>query len=563
MSTDYNLLQDQLIGVVLMDGKVQGFSLPEILDLLCKRKVLGFSALQHFQRHAWYAFLVQLATMALNRAGYGPDEIISSSQWAELLLDMTWGRHSPWCLVVDDLTKPAFLQPPLTEETVKIKNRKTKKEETHQLTVEEVFETFKPIPTPDAMDVLVASKNHDVKMERMQFPQPQHWIFSLVSLQTMQGYLGQGNHGISRMNGGHASRPCVTYMPSVNLGDRFVRDVELLLNDREILVEQYGFEANDGYELLWLEEWNGFKQLQLKDCDPFYIEICRRIRFVNDENDQIRAFRKITDKQRLDAKPLKGKTGDPWTPIDTKDKKAVNIGRAGFSYNRVHSLMLDDRFKPGVTQQICDDDPEELFFFACAMARGEGKTEGYHERRVPIPGHIVEMLRYDDTRQQLFQRSTVRIENASTVRNLMLKPALCKLIQIDPKEIKYGDDRVIPWLVALDKDIDQIFFERLFQDVSFLDRDEAEVQWQRTLIDLGRKQLNDAIYAFPHSMVRRYRAIAAADRKYDGAAYGLFPDVFKKREEEQPPDKETVGEQKAAEFDRQEQDDEEQQTQES
>ncbi len=80
--------------------------------------------------------------------------------------------------------------------------------------------------------------------------------------------------------------------------------------------------------------------------------------------------------------------------------------------------------------------------------------------------------------------------------------------------------------------------------------------WQRTLIDLGRKQLNDAINSVAHSSLRRYRAIAAANRKYDGAAFGNFPDVFKKKEEPEP-EPQTIGEQKAAQFDREQKEDEE------
>jgi CRISPR system Cascade subunit CasA len=49
---------------------------------------------------------------------------------------------------------------------------------------------------------------------------PEHWFYALLTLQTMQGFLGAGNYGISRMNGGFASRPSVGLAPSDRWGMR-------------------------------------------------------------------------------------------------------------------------------------------------------------------------------------------------------------------------------------------------------------------------------------------------------------------------------------------------------
>lgn len=50
--------------------------------------------------------------------------------------------------------------------------------------------------------------------------------------------MGAGNYGISRMNGGFASRPALGVVPYGNWGKRWLRDVNVLLSDREKIVAQ-------------------------------------------------------------------------------------------------------------------------------------------------------------------------------------------------------------------------------------------------------------------------------------------------------------------------------------
>ena len=78
--------------------------------------------------------------------------------------DLTPGfaADEPWQLVVEDWTQPAFLQPPVPD-GVTLAN---------------------PVPTPDALDLLITSKNHDLKQAVARQGQPEDWLFALVSLQT-------------------------------------------------------------------------------------------------------------------------------------------------------------------------------------------------------------------------------------------------------------------------------------------------------------------------------------------------------------------------------------------
>src|SRR5699024_6080767 len=129
------------------------------------------------------------------------------------------------------------------------------------------------IETPDELDMLVTSKNHDVKGNRILNPQPQHWLFALLTLQTMEGIMGRGNYGIIRMNSGYGNRPFVGVSPALAWGGRFQRDLQVLLHHRNNLIEMYD---PDGHSLLWISPWDGDKKsgIPLKSCDPFFVEIC-------------------------------------------------------------------------------------------------------------------------------------------------------------------------------------------------------------------------------------------------------------------------------------------------
>src|SRR5690606_28027650 len=124
----------------------------------------------------------------------------------------------------------------------------------------------------------ITAKNHDVKIDRIDRPTVEHWIFALITLQTMQGFLGAGNYGIARMNGGFSSRPCVTYASGLSEAERFRRDVRILLEQRDALIEDYGFAQRGELGLIWCKPWDGTTSLAFDELDPFFIEICRRIR---------------------------------------------------------------------------------------------------------------------------------------------------------------------------------------------------------------------------------------------------------------------------------------------
>lgn len=115
-------------------------SLPGLLAAMARDEVRSFPALRPHQRPAWHMFLVQLAARALWTAGR-EDLPKIEADWRDLLLALTAGDAGPWALVGPD-DKPAFMQPPAP-----------------------LGLNWKPVETPDALDMLITSRNHDLKQQ--------------------------------------------------------------------------------------------------------------------------------------------------------------------------------------------------------------------------------------------------------------------------------------------------------------------------------------------------------------------------------------------------------------
>ncbi|WP_135468063.1 hypothetical protein [Crenalkalicoccus roseus] len=186
----HNLLADAVITLTTRAGSV-GATLPELLSLLAEDAVSDFPALRPHQAPAWHAFLVQLAFLATEQGEVPQD----ADGWAAALRALTtdWPEDEPWCLVAR-ADAPAFLQSAAPGGDMAAYNVS--------------------ILTPDELDPLVTSKNHDLKAARMIAARPEDWLFALVNLQTTEGYGGKKLNGIMRMNRGYGSRPFLGAMPA-------------------------------------------------------------------------------------------------------------------------------------------------------------------------------------------------------------------------------------------------------------------------------------------------------------------------------------------------------------
>lgn len=502
MTCRLSLLDESLIRARIVDESSPTlFTLPGLLAALGEDRISDFPALRPHQRHPWHAFLVQLAAIALHRA-HILEPYINEACWRDALLALTPNDKdgAAWCLVTPP-DRVAFMQAPVPGEDVK-------KWKNH-------------LQAPDELDMLVTSKNHDLKASRMTRCAPDDWLFALLSLQTQEGVLGAGNYGISRMNGGYGSRLALGTVPQGRLGSRWQRDIAILLEKRGEIIELYGL-SEDGTALVWVIPWDGTKSIPFGNLDPFYIEICRRIR-LSMHDGEISAFSTGSKTARINAKQMHGQTGDPWAPIDISEGKALSLGSRGFDYKLATELVFGSgKYRQTITQAIRErDGTEGIVILAQGVARGQGKTEGYHERRIPISPKTRRKMILKQT-DDLAVTAEKRIKAIATMRTILWS-ALATLFDNGKTTDGFTEgakEKANRFVAPFESEEDRIFFTELNLEFEAVDPNEIFLQW---LIDMSRRAeiiLKRAFNAGPRSRLQSYRARSAALRRFYGSLHG-------------------------------------------
>ena len=495
-------------------GGAHAAALPEVYAALIADEVDAFPALRPHQRHAWHAFLVQLGAMAMHRANaVRPPE--DAETWSKLIRELTsdYPDDEPWQLVVDDITKPAFMQPPA-----------------HSISQEKDYKST--VETPDDLDVVLMSKNHDLKSEVAAQAGADDWIFALITLQTMEGFSGSGNYGISRMNGGLGSRAAFTLAPSERTGAHVRRDIMALLDHRSTLLAEFPM-TDGGASLLWAMPWNGTAgdSLTANRLGPFYIEVCRRIRLRRREDGILYGIRASSKAARIEGKDLKGRTGDPWVPVNRKrDNLPLTLAAGGFTYKRVTEYLSAGWGAPPLLRPTeSEQSSSGAQLVARAMVRGQGKTEGYHERIIPLRPRTVRLFGRAGGTQELGDIARQRIEEISIVQRI-LSHAIQVFAARGNADAVSPEHRSLarPWLNKLDEIVDRTFFEDLqteFEADDDASRQSMRNQWllnanRNGVIDHARSVLNDAEDSLPCPAIYRYRARVNAEGLFEGRLRG-------------------------------------------
>ncbi len=502
-----NTLLVPLIRATGNDGRHVTLTLPAVLAWMTREAVAAFPALRPHQRHAWHSFLVLLAANALHHAKTSePPE--AEDAWCDLLRNLNPDKSDDaWCLVSPP-RRPALLQPPISSGSLaELKNE---------------------IATPDGLDMLVTAKNHDLKQAVMATAKPDDWLFALLTLQTMEGFLGAGNYGISRMNGGFANRAALSVSPAGGLGAHFRRDLRRVLALRGTTAAA-GFASEGGLSLLWLLPWDGTTSLRRDALDEWYIEICRRVRLST--RDGIIFARAGTSKAPRILTTEGGVTGDPWSPIVAEKDgslKSLTVNASGFGYRRMVDLMFQGAgVLPAPLQEPDRTDPAEgLHLVARALVRGQGKTEGYFERWVGL-SRRVRRGPIERATDPIAEAARERVCLAGELQERALKPALLSLFQNGPQKIDFRDKdsnrKAEVFLMRFDAAVDLTFFDDLWREI---DADDANTRtrirsaWVQDLMKQARSLLHDAEFSAAHSSRRRFRAsVRAADRLGSAARF--------------------------------------------
>ena len=452
-------------------------------------------------------FLVQLAAVALWRAKREdlPDD---ATEWTDLLRGLTPNHpdDGPWCMVVDDHTKPAFLQPPAPEGL-----------------------KWSPVATPDALDLLITARNHDLKQSVARHVETEDWLLALVSLQTSAGYDGSGNYGIARMNGGSSSRPMLGLVPvhdrtnTLNPSMWWRRDVERLLFERRAgNGSEFGCEG--GPALLWCLDSPEGSQLDLRTLDPWFIEVCRRVRLVRAEQG-LSAVKTVSTAARIDAKVYRGYVGDPWAPVHINDRKSLTLGGRDFDYRRLADLLFKGEWKvPLLATLGANETATDSVLVAEALSRGNSKTEGFKSRIVPVPDSAVRLFRSEAAgKLSQLQLDEIKAFDEALRNAIALLAGRGDWDQVSKGQ--YATSK--PMRERFDRAADRLFFSHLWRRLQADDSGDTDAQestgraFRLALLDAANAELEASMASTPCATIQRPKAEARARRAFRSRVWKL------------------------------------------
>lgn len=486
--------------------------LPELLAAMARGEVASFPALRPHQRPAWHMFLVQLAVLALGRAAAGAvfnDAVAWRSALRGLTLDFS--DDAPWHLVVTDAGKPAFLQPP---DPGGLK--------------------WSDVDTPDALDMLITSRNHDIKRAIARDATAQDWVFALVSLQTMEGFGGAGNYGIARMNGGSSSRAMIALAPA-GPGGRVIDPSAWWRHDVAHLLAMSS--ATDRPALLWCLPWTDGPGLELGQLDPLFIEVCRRVR-LRVGLDGFTAIRATSKAARIAAKEAKGMTGDPWAPVHRGESKTLTLGERDWTYSLLYNLFYSgDWTIPTLAQDLPTDQDAPMVLVAEAFARGNSKTDGFKSRLILVPKAV---------RKVMFGTQAVDLSAAQVEAIGAVDKALGYGLEIisaegDLEKLKHNKGvknvakaRSQPARAALSKVADALFFPALWDKLAAADTDgraAVHLRFLRDLAGAARAEYARAAPGIPCTGILRPRAEVRGRAALEAGLAKVFREMGEKEVE--------------------------------
>ena len=502
----HNVLRDPLITINDRDRRSRTVSLPGLLAAMARQEVAGFAALRPHQHSCWHMFLVQLAVLA-EQSAEQVELPADTESWETLLRGLTpeFSQDEPWRLIVDDSAIPAFLQPPDPGRLA-----------------------WNRVATADDLDLLITAKNFDVKQSVANDSTPEDWLYALVSLQTMAGFLGRGNYGIARMNGGASSRPLLGLAPgsgsdmTVSPSAWWKRDVHRLLHAPLSPEES----TPGGPGLLWCLPWPEGEQLQVQELDPLFIEVCRRVR-LNQAGDRIVARRSNSSASRTNSKPFMGNVGDPWAPVEKKEEgKNFTLGNPrGFTYRQLFELLFSGNWKRPFLADHAPNETGDMVLIAEAFVGGQGTTEGFHSRRIaiPKPSFLV-----SDTAAQLAKQQMEEIN----IFDIALRDALV-LVAAGGERGKVESKHYERTRLArshFQRQADRMFFAALWKRLAAKKGEEefvqARLQYLQTLFRATKAEFYAALPSMPCSFAVRLRAQVRAERLFYNRVRKEFPALF-------------------------------------
>ncbi|WP_158666482.1 hypothetical protein [Salinibacter altiplanensis] len=471
-----NLLHDPVFTVDTSDGR-ETCSLPRIYAMLDDDAVEGFTRLQAHQKQAWHCFLAQLGAVATEDREL-PD---LEDGWRNALSALA--DEAAWNLYTEELSKPAFMQPPVPEDTL---------------------DDFDEIHVTE-YDVPVLSKNHALKTRRMHDPKPENWAYLLVNVQTT-GFYSPGGRRTSRMNGSYGSRPFFGLTPSLRLGPWILHDIRTLKTHIEEIGKHVVDFQREVPPLLWTVPWGGAESIDLEKLHPLYIDCPRRIR-------QGETWKKKSTSTERVTGDVNGQTGDPWAPVNTDENKVLNPSRNAFKYRQLSEILFGDTYG----RPISFKETTKGYVVCRAVTGEQGGRVHNLQRVIPFSNRRRGWDKIEKEAETRVRKAKAAADIFSHALYLMLKDDRDdgKQEQV-PDRLKEGRNRQ---LSAFHSRVDDCFFRKLF-DAPDVSEDHRNPFWETILVGALRAQFENAKQLCPAK--DRWHRQARAQSAFDGRIRSKF-----------------------------------------
>jgi len=512
-----NLLTDPLIPVFTSQGR-EYRSLPGLLAGLGDDTVQRIDGLQRHQEDAFHVFLCYLAGAVLARDGdWNP--VRKETFWRDgLRLLAGEAGDDAWSLVVDDLSKPAFMQPP----QISILRDEVK------------WSSF--ADAADQIDATELAKNHDVKKGRAINSTPYEWMYALVSGNFNTGYSKGGREGFYfpsiKAQKNRIGRVYVYPIAGNSVASSWRLNVSLLNKWQEKCADSPLFDTN-GLVLTWLRAWDR-EPFKTGEISPFFVETTRMVRLQLLCEGCIAAQVRPTKSEPFMAqKELQGRVPDPFIPTDS-DQKAISAKSGRWPVEQIYRVIFQ---KEGVSWPFLEfflgagKGGEDNRISFGSMARSKNGTEGYVTQVIHIPHQKMLLFRSRSQREQIADLGKEALEAAKRMQSNVLYPALVKLVESAPRKERKPRDAEKLWINRVTKLYDSqwgdTYFQWLMNIAEPLEKNKERLRWVLILRDIAQHCLDRAEDELPERSARHWRARALARSTFNNYLTSAknFPDL--------------------------------------
>ena len=389
-----NLLEDRFFTTKNIFGKKveKTLNLPELFYALCQNEIFSFPKLQEYQSHSFYSFLANLMALCLDMEidAYTNTKVLdvsilknkSISDWNGLLESLRGHHTTAFDLIVDDRNKPAFFQPPTNMKLKGDVDLEKKNDPTRD--------------TPDNFSLLHDKRDFCIKRSQIKKDSIEHWIYSLITIQTSCNYGGLGWYQSAKMASGTATRICASFVDKPFFSSRILRDVPLMLSNRLALKETFDLSIDiESNKLLWLVPRDANTEITLNSCHVLFIDCARIYRLSMCEKGNVSVFGSGSKNVFIkNMKEYRGVLGDFWLPIVQRNIDGVSKSSAielkkdgsGFDYETMINIMLNTSVKtPALALSSESNQFKQGFLLLEGVSSGGNcKTSGFHKKYIPM-----------------------------------------------------------------------------------------------------------------------------------------------------------------------------------